>query len=325
MNETHRLSPEQRARLERLADRGVLTREQVAAVLEELDSPRAAPESTGSGLWEVLGYIGGALVLGGASLLVGMSWEDLTRPARVGLLVAATLALAAAGLVIAGGPRGARAFAAQPASPRGRIVGVLFALGACTAALAVGSGVDAYESLAATATGLLVALLGYAVVRGLPLLVVAVGFSVGVVVSAGEEWFSESTPLMTTALVALGAVWTALAATGALRHRQTALGAGVVIALAGSQYPLTSEQPWWGYGLTLLIALGCFAAYLAERAAVLLVLGVVGVTVSVPEAVWDWTGGALSGPLVVLLVGVVFLAAGGIGLRLRRNPPPLKS
>ncbi|QUH05161.1 DUF2157 domain-containing protein [Saccharopolyspora erythraea] len=325
MNETHRLSSEQRARLERLADRGVLTREQVAAVLEELDHPRPVPESAGTGLWEVLGYIGGALVLGGASLLVGMSWEDLTRPGRVGLLAAATLVLAVAGLVIAGGPRGARAFAGQAPSPRGRIVGVLFALGACTAALAVGSGLDAYESLAATTTGLLAALLGYAVVRGVPLLVVAIGFSIGVVTSAAGEWFNDSTPLTTTALVALGAVWTALAVAGVLRYRHTALGAGVVIAMAGSQYPMSSEQPWWGYGLTLLIALACFAAYLVERAAVLLVLGVVGVTVSVPEAVWDWTGGALSGPLVVLLVGVVFLAAGGIGLRLRRNPPPLRS
>lgn len=312
-----RLSPDQRARLERLRAHGVLTSEQVTAVLDELDPERNKAAARGGAVWEVLGYLGAALVLGGASLLVGMSWDDLTRPARVSLLVGATAALALSGLVIAGGPRDVLRLPSRERSRRTRIVSVLFALASCTAALAAGSGFDKDTNLLATGVGLIVALLGYAVARGLAGLLAAAAFSVGVVVSGTELWLHGSTPWMTTGLVVLGALWTTLAITGLLGHRQPLLAVGIVIALVGTQYPLGSSQPWWGYYLTLLIALLCFGGYLAERAVVLLVLGVLGITVSVPEAVWDWTGGTLGGPLVILLVGVVFLAAAGIGWRLR--------
>ncbi|GAA2809295.1 DUF2157 domain-containing protein [Saccharopolyspora taberi] len=300
----YRLTPEQHKRLEDLAERGVISREQAAEVRDALDSDRGAP--AGGGLWEVLGYVGGALVLGGASLLVGMSWDDLPRPAKVGLLAAATLVLVVVGLVIGGERQG----------PRGRIVSVLFALASGTAALTVGSALDEYESLAATATGLLVAVLGYVVVRGIPVLLAAVAFSAGLVLAGAGEWFDSSTPSVSAGLIVLGALWTALALV--LEHRRVAYGSGVVVAMIGAQYAVSAEQPWWGYGLTLLIAALCFGAYLVERSAVLLALGVVGVTLAVPEAVWDWTDGALSGPLLVLLTGVVFLVAGGVGLRLRR-------
>ncbi|WP_406690725.1 hypothetical protein REH65_00320 [Saccharopolyspora sp. ID03-671] len=73
--------------------------------------------------------------------------------------------------------------------------------------------------------------------------------------------------------------------------------------------------------MTLVIGLVCFGGYLVEQAAVLLALGVLSVTVALPELVWDWTGGALGGPVVVLLVGAVFLAASALGLRLRRRAP----
>lgn len=313
------LSSRQRAGLQRLVDRGVLTPDQAELVRGELDPERAADARRGGGLWEVLGYVGGALVLGGASLVVGMSWDDLARAARVALLAAATLALIGTGVGIAGGPREVRAFADREPSPRTRITGVLFVLASCTAALAVGSAVHVDGSLPATATGLLVAVLGYAATRGLPALVAALGFSVGVCLAAVYEWFAVTTTPLTVGLVALGALWAGLATAGALRHRRAALGGGVLIALVGAQQPVGTGQPWWGYGLTLLIAVLCFGAYLYARSPVLLALGVLGVTVAVPEAVWDWTDGALSGPVTVLLVGVVFLAASAAGWRLRRT------
>jgi hypothetical protein len=321
MSNSQRLSPEQRARLERLGERGVLSREQVEAVLDELDRERGAAWASRTAVWEVLGYIGGVLVLGGAVLLVGMYWEALAVPGRVALLVAATFALVGAGLVMVGGPRALRAFGEAEPSARSRIVSTLIALASCTAALAVASGVDVLESLAASATGLLVALLGYVVVGGLPVLLAAVGFSVGVVAAAVAEWFDSSSPAHTTGLVALGAVWTALAVLDVVRHRRPVLGAGVLIALAGAQYAVGLGPSWVGYGLTLVIGLLCFGGYLVERAVVLLALGVLAVTVAVPEAVWDWTGGALGGPVVVLLVGAVFLVASALGLRLRRRAP----
>ncbi|WP_406690726.1 DUF2157 domain-containing protein [Saccharopolyspora sp. ID03-671] len=244
MSNSQRLSSEQRARLERLGERGVLSREQVAAVLDELDRERGATRGSRTAAWEVLGYIGGALVLGGAVLLVGMYWEDLAVPTRVGLLVAATLTLVGAGLVVVGGPRALRAFGEAEPPARSRIVSALIALASCTAALATASGVDVLESLAASVTGLLVALLGYVVVGGLPVLLAAVGFSVGVVTTAVAEWFESSSPAHTIGLMALGAAWTALAVAGVVRHRRPVLGAGVLISLAGAQYAVYLGPSW---------------------------------------------------------------------------------
>lgn len=312
-------TPSQRAALERLAERGVLGPDQLSAVLGALESSPAARRSATSGLWEVLGYVGGALVLGGAALLLGMSWDDLARSARVGLLIAATVVLLGAGTLIGGGPRGVRSLSDATPSPRSRIVAVLYALGSGTSAMAVGSALDSFEAIAATAAGLLVAVLGYVVLPSVPALVAMGGFSVGVVSTGAEQWFSSSTVSLTVGLIVLGVIWSALAATGRLVDEAIGLAGGSAIALAGAQWPISSEQPWWAYAATVLIALACFVGYLWRRVSVLVAFGVLGITVAVPEAIWDWTDGALSAPLTVLIVGLVFLAAGGMGLRLRKT------
>ena len=57
------------------------------------------------------------------------------------------------------------------------------------------------------------------------------------------------------------------------------------------------------------------------RSIVLLVAGVLGVTLAVPEAVLDWTNGALGASLILLVAGAVLVAASAVGLRLRRDKP----
>lgn len=312
------LTQEQRRAVRALVEREVLSAEQAETVLAELEAARSPRTPFGSGVSEVLGYVGGALVLGGAGLLLNMSWDDLGRTARAGLLVAVTVVLGAAGVVIAGGPRGVRALAGTAPSARSRIVAVLFALGAGTAAMAVASEFENYDPSLGPFAGLVVALLGYLALPSVPGLLVSGGFSVALVFAVTEEWFRSSTPVATVGLIVLGLVWALLAGAGKLVQRQVGLGVGAATALMGGQWPVISEAPAWGYAATLVIALLCFAVYLAQQSAVLLAAGVVGVTLAVPEAVWDWTGGALGGPLAVLLVGVVLLAASGVGLRLHK-------
>ena len=105
-------------------------------------------------------------------------------------------------------------------------------------------------------------------------------------------------------LIALGAVWAALAVGGVLQRpgggragrvrREVGLGIAAATALSGAQWTIGAEQAV-SYGTTFVLAVLCFAAFLRLRSTVLLVFGVLGVTVSVPEAVYDWTGGALGG------------------------------
>ena len=56
--------------------------------------------------------------------------------------------------------------------------------------------------------------------------------------------------------------------------------------------------------------------YQWQRRWVFLVTGVLGITIAAPEAIWDWTDGAVSGALLMLIVGLVLLAASGVGIML---------
>ena len=86
---TRGLSAQQRGSIDGLVTDGVLTEEQGRRVLSELDGPDAA--GTHGGVWELLGYLGGALVLGGALLLFGLTWDQLGDPGKALLLALATV------------------------------------------------------------------------------------------------------------------------------------------------------------------------------------------------------------------------------------------
>lgn len=324
------LPAQQRQALARLVERGTLTAEQAAEVSTEL-AAEPGPQRAG-GLWEVLGYAGGALVLGGAALLLGMSWADLSQLARVGLLAAATAVLVAAGSYIAGGPRGVRELAVAAPGRRSRIAAVLFALASGTASMAVASGLEGSQRLdvplVATAAGTVLAAAGFAALPSVPGLLATGGFAYGLGLSAAGHWVADSSVPQMVLLIAIGAGWAALAVGGVLDlpgrdragriRREVGLGIAAATALSGAQWVIGSQQAV-SYAITFVLAVLCFAAFLRLRSTVLLVFGVLGVTVSVPEALYDWTGGALGGPLIVLLVGAVLLAVGGFGLRLRNR------
>ncbi|WP_433869351.1 DUF2157 domain-containing protein [Saccharopolyspora sp. CA-218241] len=306
------LTARQRTALRGLVDRGVLTEAQAEAVTAELGGHRLGGRR--GTLWEVFGYLGGVLVLGGAALLLGTTWDELSRTGQVLVLALATAALAVAGGFIGGAPRAWRLLDGV----RARVVAVLFALASVTGAWAVGTGLpdDAHDVLWALA-GLALALAGYAALPAAPGVLAAGGFSAAVVhtgvVDLGDWPYSA-------AMLALGAVWTGLALGGLLAARRVGLAVGLVLALIGAQWQVS--EPPWAYLLTFLLAVVLLAGFLRWDEPLLLAGGVVGMTLAVPEAVWDWTGGRLSAPLIVLLAGAVLLLVGGFGLRRHRRTPP---
>jgi hypothetical protein len=90
----------------------------------------------------------------------------------------------------------------------------------------------------------------------------------------------------------------------------------------GAQQPLADAGVrGWAYGLTFGVAFGCFALYRWQRETVLLVAGVVGVAIAAPEAVWDWTGGAVGGAVILLVAGGALVGASAVGLGLWRARP----
>ena len=99
------------AELSRLVDAHVLSPAQSqdveaaarADLLEALEADRPAPmprESSRSTVLEVLGYAGGALLLGAVIFLGFSFWDELERPARIGVALASFLVPAAGGAAL---------------------------------------------------------------------------------------------------------------------------------------------------------------------------------------------------------------------------------
>jgi hypothetical protein len=318
-------TPEEAA-LRGLVERGVVSPEQAAAVLDALRAAR--PDRPGARWAEIVGYVGGGLVLAGAAALVATSWDVLSETMQVVLLAAVAVAALGGALVMAGGPGALRGRAHRVPDVRRRVAGTLSAVAAAATALAVGVGFDADPPIGAFAAGLVVAAAGYALLPSAVGLVASwvlgwllVGSVVGEAVGSLPE--TEVGLPLGLALIANGLGWAALGASGVLAHRRLALGLGAGLALAGAHMPtFWGGETAWGYGLTLAVAAACLAAYRWEPAGVLLVFGVLGITVAVPEAVWDLTDGAVTVAAVLLLAGAILLVASWTGVRLHRGRRP---
>lgn len=295
-----------------LVTREVISADQAAAVRQALTTAEAPSVFSRFRLAEVAGYVGGGLMFGGAALLIGTSWTDLSRAGKVGLLAAVTLALMVAATVANGRWRPA---AVGPV--RLRMAGVLYGIAALTGALAAGQAVDRHSMLLAGAVGLVLAVAGYAPVPTAFGVLPAAALSMVAVSGIVEE--IGSTPLrMEFAFLALALLW-ALVARLVLRNRATGLACAAIIGIIGGQLTIGDPNGPWGYGATFAIAVGCVVWYLLERELILLIAGVVATTISVPEAIWDWTNGAVNGAVLVLVAGAVLLTASGLGLRIARG------
>ena len=300
---------------------GTLTAEQAAAVRARLESVTERPAPVSRWLVETAGYLGGALMFAGAGLLVGVSWEELSRLGRVAVPAAATVLLAGAGVLIAGGPRRLATVADGPSTVRRRVLSVLWALAAGIAALTAGVAATDHQPLIGGAVGLLAAVLAYLLVPSLPVLLAAAALSAVTGGAAAGELFPDRLLAIGLTLTAVGAAWAALGLLGVTRHRTAAVAAGAAIALFGAQLTL-GDSAGWAYLLTLLVAVGCLAAYALDRSALLLAVGVVAATLVVSESVADWTGGAAGGAVAVLAAGAVLVLGSLLALRLHRRPHP---
>lgn len=313
------LTDRQLTALHVLVTDGTISAEQESAVRTTL-AAAGGPDTAGPRVQvaEVVGYLGGGLMLAGATLVVGLSWDKLTDLGRVGIVAGVTVALIAAGLAIAKGIGGLRALASAESSTRSRIVSVLFALAALTGGLAAGTATQRSEELVGGLVGLGLAALAYAALPWIAQLLAA-----GVLGMIGTygivEAFGETAVRLGIAFVVLGAAWLAATATGIVRHRVVGFGIGAAITLIGAQQPIGwGGSEAWAYFGTGLAALAFVIWHLVAREPILLVAGVIGITIVVPEVVWDLTDGAVGGAAVVLIAGAVLLVTSGLGF-LRRS------
>jgi hypothetical protein len=266
-------------------------------------------------------------VLTGAILLVSTSWEDLTELARTALITVFAVLLLVAGTVAAGGVSGLATARQRAQNARLRVAGALLALGACATAFAVGVALPADTQsrgiAIASGVGLLVAVAGYKLLPTVFGLIGSVLLGLYTVTSAVDAAMVASSLNVGLAWFGFGLLITVMAIGGVLRQPQLGLGLGIAVAMVGAQLPLGHHGAApWAYLLTTALALGCLALYRFARTPVLLVAGVVGVTLAVPEAIWDLTDGTVGAAAILLVAGTVLLAVSGLGFRLHRRGHP---
>ncbi|WP_020519060.1 DUF2157 domain-containing protein [Catelliglobosispora koreensis] len=309
------LQDEHEAALARLVASGQLTAAQAQAVRQEFEGVLSKPAKAGW-LVEAAAYAGGALMLAGAALFLGTQWETLSDSFKVVLLLGISAVFIAAAFFLTA-DQGIR----KAVGARGRAAGALLALAAIPAAFAAEvpspAGNDGQWAMTA---GLVVSLAALALRSS------ALGIVIGAFFTGGAAFtllndFGERHVLPTAlVLLAAGALWTAAGFLGWLRPKPLALVAGGVLAITGAQYPLADGRlDVLAYVLTLAVSAICFALFRWSRSMVMLVGGVAGLTLAVPEWVYDLTNGGLSPAVILLIAGIVLLTGSAFGMQLRKR------
>jgi hypothetical protein len=327
--------------LARLVQEGTLTPPQADAVRREVEAVTAArpvapaggsvspgPGSTGWApiLAEIGGYIGATFVVAAAVVLTGPNWGGLSTGERLAVLLAPAALLTLAGLVVGRGtPGGWAGLSRAEVGPRRRLVSVLFGVVGGLVAGAVGVVTEApEESVLVSTTALLAFLAGYVVLRTVVLHVAAAFAAVGAAASLSSLIFRDAGEAVAGAfLIGLALLW--WAATAAGWFRETHLGAAIsgANAFVGAELIAVSGRDAHGLGYLalLMLAVACFAGYVRARFVAVLVVGVVALATVVPQAVLDYTDGALNASGGLLLTGLSIVAASALGLRVRRTAP----
>lgn len=255
-------------------------------------------------LLEVLGYVGGALLLGAVGLLVVVNWDQMGRGQRVGLSLASALVLLTAAIWI---------------RSRTQLASALTAVGACVAGFAT---YVVVEGTAGRVSGVLVALvlsgLGLWLLRGALLLVSTfAALSALVLVTVFDLIETDGSRTDTAGMVGVGFVLIALvfAVLGRVWDQVTAwslAGAGVFASAMSWMVQDGGAAMALGIGTAGSIAL--LAAYGRYRSAAYAVVGCSILLVVWPSGLYQLTENvaAVAAALVVasgaLIAAVVMLS-----------------
>lgn len=321
------------AALARLVRDGTLSDAQARRVAEEMRTAGLGAATTGAhagrsaAAVEVLSYLGAALVVGGLTLVVGLSWASLGLTGRLATCTAITaLLLAVAALV--------GRWSDAPFGPRRHVVAsvlaVLASVAAGIAALQLpraltdaGRTIDGglWGAVAFGAAMTVVGMGAYLAWRAAPSLVAM--FGGGLVVLMGvltsttvdvDDW-----GLVELALFCYGAVWAVAARLFGASDTGAVLG-GIAAATGAEMMALAGDHTLFGLGLGVLALGGMFALFWRTRRWWYAAIGVLTTLVVPPTAVAQtWHDGTLAA-VVVLVIGVLLVVVALLAARRRRTP-----
>lgn len=334
------------AALARLVSAGTLTAQQADAVRRELSAgggalpAGAGPKETtdGDGSWrgilsEVGGYIGATFVFAAAFTLAGPAWDDLPDSGRTALLLGPAVLMLGAAVAVALTAPG-RWPVRGPGSTRRRLVSVLVIVAAALIGGAVGVATEPDRYLDGTDYSAQPALIclailavvgaGYLTCRSV-LLHLAVAATVVGTLFTVCDWVDGSGDGVGTAvglLVALfGLAWAAGSWLRVVDERVVGLAVGGVIIFIGAETMILNGTDA-GYLLLFALAAAGLGGYVLTRDVPLLAVGSLTLAITVPQAVIDFSDGALGAAGALLVTGMSIVAVSVLGLRLRQSVPP---
>ncbi len=286
---------------------------------------------------EVAGYLGIALAMGGAGVLVAQSWETLGTYGRIAVpLVGAAVAFVAAYLLDRSDSSVAR-----------RLDQVLLAIGVLATAVtgamiarpiaeaALGSSPRAAQMvvnwavMAGAATATLVGGVVWWIRKGA---LTQIAFFVGIlmnVIAAINFLSTDANPRIWPVgmlLVAIGITWVALGAAGRIIPVRTALSLGCVGTIFGLQMMTQGDEGlrlWAGLLAIGIGIIGVVASIFLKRA-ILLGFGAVTIVLFSLVTVIEAFGGTARAPILLLVMGVLFIAVAVVTAKviplIRRTP-----
>jgi hypothetical protein len=296
------LSFQQADRLWRAAeqDRG----ERVAAPPAPTASPAAA-----TGVLDVVGYVGGALLLGAVIFVGSTLWSDLGRPARIALALASFLVPLAGGLVL------------ERLRTRRGLARALLALACVAAGFACFTILENRELLVSSGVVVVAAVLGGIVVRSAAFY--APGWFAAMVfgqVVVGEELDltgpDPTAYAMTVAFLVVGAV---VGACGLLLRRHVAWTLAGLSGGAAALVLMVFDHPFLALGLATVVAAALFVAVVRWQLYGLAVVGCLLVL-----GIWPWAlhrilDSAFGVAVGLVAAGCVLIASAVVLTRRRRR------
>jgi hypothetical protein len=324
-----------RAGLDRLVGDGVLSRDQADAVLREarLDAEPEPEQRHGwtTVLAEVGGYVGAAFVVAAVAVFTGPHWDQLSTGMRLAILASPAAALLMAAVVIARSTPGGwpvhdrpgigarrRLIAALWLSAGGLLAGVT---GVLTSDPQGASG--SRQGALVTVTAMGVWIVGYLAGRT-PLLHIAVAAATAFVPYLLWDWLAQNSDVALAGytLLVVAVVWAVLSLRRVLDEQLLGLAVAGTLGFIGAETLTQTDEgggPAVGYLALAAIALAGLLGYAATRLTVVLVVGVVALATVVPQAVIDYTDGALGAAGALLVSGLSIVGASVLGLRLHRD------
>ena len=266
------------------------------------------PTTTGGRVGELLSYVGGALVVGALTLILGLSWDELGKAQKLLICGTATLLLIGAALLVGRlGETGRRQRTAASA---------LAALGAVGAAVTAGVATPSSRLLPGVVL-LAVGVAGYVLWKGVALQPAMYAGGLVIVVNLLDR-LPASPRTSALFILAYGVVWLLLEQV--VRDRWMAGVLGSLTLFVGAEIGAFDRYPVLGLVYGVLVIGALFTLFWRRRAWAYAIFGVLTALVVPATAlgrIWD---NALIGAAVLLAVGAALvIAAVIVAVRGRRR------